>query len=328
VRLAKVHDVEKIAEDIRSMKIRGAGRIARAGAEALLLMVRHSKTRDIEEFLGELEATAKLLYDTRPTAVSLPNGIRYVTRRADEASRTAENVEDLKEAVIKAALMFIEESKRAVEKIGEIGARRVEEGDTLLTHCNSESAISVITTAWKTGKNIHAYVTETRPRFQGRETAKIFGEAGIPTTLIVDGAARHFMNKVDKVIVGADAITANGAVVNKIGTSMIALAAKEARTPFCVAAETYKFSPETTLGELLRIEERSALEVLPAASEKGMGKLTVRNPAFDVTPSEYVDLIITEKGIISPQAAVYLIQQEFGWSVSERSRTPYMIEEE
>ncbi len=323
-------EVEKIADDIRAMKIRGAGRIARAGVKALLITSRYSKAEDTPTFLKELEATAELLYNTRPTAVSLPNGIRYVIKRVSEArsTTTTTNVNELREVAIKAASKFIEDSEKAVEKIGEIGARRIEDGDVLLTHCNSEAAISIILAAWRMGKKIQVYVTETRPRFQGRETAEIFGKVGIPTFLIVDSAARYFMNRVTKVIVGSDAVAANGAVVNKIGTSMMALAAKESRTPFYVASETYKFSPETSLGELIKIEERSSSEVVPEENLKNLANVVVRNPAFDATPPEYVDIIITEKGIIPPQAVIYLIQQEFGWTVLEELRRPYVIEDD
>lgn len=310
------------------MKVRGAGRIARAAVQALLLTSRHSKARDISAFIKELEATSNLLIGTRPTAVSLPNGVRYVMKRVGDSRSTVETVNGMRDVACKAALKFIEESEKAVEKIGEIGARRIEDGDTLLTHCNSEAAISIITTAWKRGKKIQAYVTETRPKFQGLETVERFGRLGIPTFLIVDSAARYFMNKIDKVVVGSDAVAANGAVVNKIGTSMIALAAKESRTLFYVAAETYKFSPATTFGELIKIEERSVSEMIPTSKLKRLSKVTVRNPAFDVTPAEYIDIIITEKGIISPQVAFYLIQQEFGWTVFEESRQPPVIEEE
>jgi len=146
--------------------------------------------------------------------------------------------------------------------------------------------------------------------------------------LIVDSAVRYFMNDVDKVIVGADAVAANGAVVNKIGTSTIALVAKEARTPLYVATETYKFDPETSIGELVTIEERDSSEVAPKKGISDLKTVTVRNPAFDITPPEYIDLIITEKGIIPPQAAISVIQQEFGWMLFEKVTRPRIIEEE
>jgi len=303
--------VLRIAEDIKAMRIRGAGEIARSAVEALLITAENSKASNTKEFVEEIEETARTMMRTRPTAVSLPNGIRYVIHRVREGNLTGQTLEALKETSAKACHEFIENSKTAIERIGEIGARRILDGDTLMTHCDSSAALKVIETAWKKGKKLKVYVTETRPRFQGRITADRLGQMGIPVIMIIDSAVRHFMNQVDRVIVGADAVSANGAVVNKIGTSLMALAAREARTHFLVAAESYKFSPETMFGELVKIEERNASEIISPSDVK-YPSITVANPSFDVTPPEYVDLIITEKGIIPPQAAILLLQESLG----------------
>lgn len=309
--------VTEIAQVIKTMKIRGAGRIARAAVKALRTTAEASEAETIDELVNELNLAAETLLRTRPTAVSLPNGIRYVMWRVLKTKNTASSVEDLKAYTINLANRFIESSKTAVKKIGEIGARRIRDGDTILTHCQSSAVDAIIKKAWKQGKKIRVYSTETRPRFQGRITARTLSQAGIPVTMIIDSAARYFMNEVDKVIVGSDAIAANGAVVNKIGTSLIALAAREARTLFYVAAETYKFSPETLVGELIVIEERSPFELISSGRLKAMKNVSIRNPSFDVTPAEYIDLIITEKGIIPPQGAASILQEEYGWFIGE-----------
>lgn len=303
---------KQIADDIRTMRTRGAGEIARSAVRALIIVAEASKAANVNEFVNELEHASRLLLETRPTAVSLPNGIRYVIHRVRESQKTRRNLEEIRSAAIRAGEEFISSSKTAIQRIGHIGAKRVKNGDILLTHCNSSAAIAIMKTAWEQGKQIQVFVTETRPRFQGWITAKALGEVGIPVTLIPDGAVRFFMDKVDRVIVGADAVTANGAVVNKIGTSMVALAAHEARVRFFVAAETYKFSPETMIGELVKIEERNILEVIPSDELKKMPNVKVRNPSFDITPPEYVDIIITEKGIIPPQGAILVLQEMFG----------------
>ncbi|MCK4952250.1 ribose 1,5-bisphosphate isomerase [Candidatus Bathyarchaeota archaeon] len=313
--------VIEIAQDINKMKIRGAGKIAQVAVEALKVVAESSNAAVTEDFMAEIKLAAKILLQTRPTAVSLPNGIRYVLWRLMQAKKTIEEVEDLKTCVINVADQFIKNSKVAIQKIGEIGARRVKDGDVILTHCHSSAVIAVIKTAWNQGKKICVNCTETRPLFQGRITARTLGQVGIPVTMIVDSATRHFINKVDKVIVGADAITANGAVVNKIGTSMIALVAHEARTPFFVAAETYKFSPETMMGDSIVLEERDSSEIISSKLLKTMKNVFIRNPSFDVTPAEYVNLIITEKGIIPPQGAVSIIQQEYQWFISNEMDT-------
>jgi ribose 1,5-bisphosphate isomerase len=125
------------------------------------------------------------------------------------------------------------------------------------------------------------------------------------------------MREIDMVIVGADAVTVNGAVVNKIGTSQIALAAHERRANMVVAAETYKFAPRTILGELIPIEEREPEEVLPREMAEKLPCVRVRNPVFDVTPPEYIDLIITEAGAIPPQMAYIIIRDLLGWGIQD-----------
>lgn len=298
--------IEKIAQDIRTMKIRGAGRIARAAARAIQIATKESKAETPDEFSKEIEKVAKVLLETRPTAVSLPNAIRYVSIGLKQAHGA--DLWTMKKTVSLRAEEFIKNSEEAVKKIGEIGANRISDGDVILTHCNSQAALSIIKTAFKQGKKIEVFTTESRPVWQGRISARELLKAGIPTTLIIDSAVRHFIRDVDKVVVGADSIAANGAVVNKIGTSAIALAAWEARIPFLVAAETYKFNPDTLSGKLVKIEERDPNELI---NLKHYPKLKVRNPAFDVTPAEYVDFIVTERGIIPPFAAYSLIKEIF-----------------
>lgn len=304
--------LKKIASNIENMRIRGAGKIARYAVLALQTVAEESKAKEEEAFIQDLRAASKRLLSTRPTAVSLANSIRYLMHRVNKARQEGASLEELRSVAVTSAKDFIRESGQAVERIGEIGSRRIQSGDVLMTHCQSNAAAAVMRRAWKDGKKFSVFVTETRPRFQGRKTAALLANDGIPVTIIVDGAARYFMNEVDKVIVGADAITANGALVNKIGTATIASLAHEARTQFIVASETYKFSPETAIGNLVTIEERNAAEVVPNSFLKSYPKISVRNPAFDVTPPEYIDLIVTERGIIPPQGAIMIIHELFG----------------
>jgi len=304
--------IKQIAKDIQTMRIRGAGRIARAAAGALRIASKTSKAKTPTEFMRELDRVSSLLLATRPTAVSLPNAIKFVTLGAKRTRGVG--LQDLREAIISRADEFIKNSNEAVERIGEIGARRISNGDVILTHCNSDCALAVIKTSFKQGKQIKAFVTESRPMRQGLISVRELSGAGIPTTLIVDSAVRHFIRDIDKVIVGADSIAVNGAVINKIGTSQIALIAHEARVPFFVAAESYKFHPDTLVGRLVKIEERDPKEVV---DPRRFPRVKIRNPVFDVTPSEYVDLIITERGIIPPSAAYTVIQELFGWKPGE-----------
>ena len=301
------------AASIKSMEIRGAGRIARAAVEALADYARNLEVSDADAFKREMQKAAEILTETRPTAVSLPNAVRYVMRALD----SFESVEAAREAVLARAAEFIDHSEHAVEWIAEIGARHISDGDVLLTHCNSEAALGCILEAHRQEKEIEVYATEVRPRGQGLITIRALNDAGIRTNYIIDSAVRYFINDVDLVIVGADAIAVNGAVVNKIGTAQIAHAADEARTNVIVAAETYKFAPRTILGEKIAIEERDTGEVLPGTIAENLPFVRVRNPAFDVTPAEYVDLIVTERGAFPPELAYMVIRDYLGWKIED-----------
>jgi ribose 1,5-bisphosphate isomerase len=298
--------LEDIAASIRSMEIRGAAEIARKAAEALRQEAADYDGRDANELWAKMQKGKGTLLASRPTAVSLWNGVQSVFKGASPDL----GAQELRRIIISNADAFIIRSREAVEVIGRIGSKRIRDGDRVLTHCNSKAALSVIIQAHNDGKIIDVYATESRPWRQGLLTAKDLANAGIRTTLIVDSAARWLMKDVDVVVVGADTICSNGALINKIGTSQIALASHEARVPFLVAAETFKFSPKTMYGELVEIEERESSEVVkPGEVPEGT---KVLNPVFDATPPEYIDAIITEVGVVPPSAAYEIIVKELG----------------
>ncbi|MEM0074772.1 MAG: ribose 1,5-bisphosphate isomerase [Nitrososphaerota archaeon] len=294
---------------IRDMRIRGAGRIARAAVKALKDYVSTTDFSSNQELYDKILRAGMKLKSARPTAVSLPNAVNLVLSVAKKNRERNISVKELKELISESCNHFIRTSERAIQAIANIGSKRIVDGDIILTHCNSEAVTAIFTNAKKSGKNFEVYVTETRPRYQGRLTASVLAKRGITVYLIPDSAARLYMHKVDKVLVGADAIASNGAVVNKIGTSQIALVAHESRSRFYVAAETYKLHPTTMLGELVEIEQRSPFEVVPRSWIKENPKVQVKNPAFDVTPPEYIDIIITEQGIYPPQGIVFLMRE-------------------
>jgi len=316
--LTKVYipkEVIEIRDHIRTMKIRGAGAIACAGAKALAIAAEKYVGNDVNEFIKYIEYVANYVRSARPTAVSLPNALMYVMNRLRKSR--VKSVNEAVKIIVDSANEFINYSLNAIKIIGELGANRIEHGDVIMTHCHSTAALSVIITAYRQGKVSKVFVKETRPRMQGLITAKALVDEGLDVTLIPDSAVRYYMRKVNKVVVGADTIAANGAVVNKIGTSMVALAAKEARVRVYVAAETYKFSPLTLIGELVPIEIRDPTEVVSPEWLKENPTVEIFNPVFDVTPPEYIDAIITEKGVIPPQAAILILTEEYGLSVKE-----------
>lgn len=288
------------------MKVRGAGKIARCGAKAMADFAAAYEGTDVLEFKEDVRSAMKILLDSRPTAVSLWNGVHASVRGVEDA----EDVQTGKSMLVSNGNSFVKASEEAVGRIARIGARRIKDGDTLMTHCNSSAAIGCIAEAIRQGKHVSVYATETRPWRQGMLTVRDLSEAGADTTLIIDGAVRTVMPRIDRVFVGADTITSSGTLINKVGTSQLALAADEARVEFNVCAETYKFSPMTLLGDTVTIEERDIDEVArPGELPDGV---KVFNPVFDATPSRYIDNIITEAGVIGPGSVYGVMVDQLG----------------
>ena len=299
-------DVDTTVEAIKSMEIRGAGRIARAGASALADYATNFKGDDPKVFIAGIMDSKDRILGSRPTAVSLWNGVHATIKGVD----ACDTVEGMRELIVSNAERFNKASLDAVKTIGEIGAKRIQDGDIILTHCNSSAALSVIKTAFRQGKKFRVYATESRPWRQGILTVNELAKESIDITLIIDSAVRSVMKSVTKVFVGADTITSHGTLVNKIGTSQLALAANEARVQFYVCSETYKFSPMTLFGDMVTIEERDHDEV--AKREILDPAVKIFNPVFDSTPSKYIDGIITEVGLISPGSVYHVMTDQLG----------------
>lgn len=297
---------EDVAESIRSMEIRGAAEIARRAAQALKEEAVAYSGDDLKGLRSRMERSRDVLLASRPTAISLWNGVQYVFKDTSKVS----TAEEYRTKVSENADRFINRSKSALKTIGRLGANRIQDGDKVVTHCNSKAAIAVMAEAWAQGKRFEVFATESRPWRQGVLTANDLAKLGIPVTIIIDSAVRYIMKDMDKVFVGADTIASNGALINKIGTSQVALAAHEARVPFTVCAETFKFSPRTIYGELVKIEERDPTEIVRPGEVPPQVK--VFNPVFDATPPEYIDSIVTEIGVIPPYAAYNIIIKELG----------------
>ena len=264
------------------------------------------KGNDRATFLSDMERAKNILLESRPTAVSLWNGVHASIKGVEEQKDVGEMISLIQSN----AATFIENSNNAVRFIGEIGAKRVRDGDVIMTHCNSSVALSVIKTAFRQGKDIKVYATESRPWRQGILTVTDLAKEGIDTTLIIDSAVRSVMKKVNEVFVGADTITSHGALINKVGTSQLALAAHEARVQFYVCSETYKFSPLTLFGDRVTIEERDISEVVKEGEIPASVK--VFNPVFDSTPAKYIDAIITELGMMSPGSVYDVMIRQLG----------------
>jgi len=299
--------VKDTAERIRKLQVQGARNVAIAAVKAIQTQAEQTQAKDKSAFLSELKESQTILAASRETEPLMRNAIRFINTKAQEAD--TEKVAELSRLVFSTANQFLAELNASRERTAEIGAKRIRDGMIIFTHCHSSTVTRMIVKAKNQGKTFKVICTETRPAFQGRITAKELVDLGIETTFIVDSAARTYMGDVDLVVVGADAITSEGNVVNKIGTSNIAVLAHEARKPFYAVSELLKFDPETLGGECEKIEQRSPVEVWNEAPPK----LAIRNPAFDVTPNRYIHGLICEEGIIAPQAIVEVMRRRYPW---------------
>jgi ribose 1,5-bisphosphate isomerase len=283
--------VSRIIRNIKSMKIQGAREVAKAGLECFILTAKSSKARNRSEFVKEIRNLAGVLAKTRVTEPMLRNVMKNVLLKLNEY----EGFENIGSATVNVCKGEMREMDLALINIAKIGSGQIENGDRVLTHCHSHDVIGIFLEAKKEGKRFEVIVTESRPRLQGILTAKDLLKAGIKVTYCVDSAIGWVMKKIDKVLVGCDAILADGSIVNKIGTFPIALVAEKFGVPFLVAGETLKFDTQTLMGIPEPIEKREAKEIIEPRKLPGA---RIINPAFDVTPADYIYTLITEKGIM------------------------------
>lgn len=307
-RRVDLRDVPHVFEAIRSLRVRGAPAIGVAAAYGAVLGARSRPETRIA-----LHAATDALRGSRPTAVNL----FWALDRMDKVARDWPGPDgpDLVRRLLDEAVAIAEEDRAMCRAIGRHGAALVVDGESLLTHCNAGglatadygTALAVIFTAHESGKRVHVFVDETRPLLQGsRLTAWELQRRGVPCTLICDSMAAQVMKegRVQRVVVGADRIAANGDAANKIGTYGVAVLAHAHGIPFYVAAPSSTFDLTLADGSKIPIEERDPREITHGfgrqTAPEGVG---VYNPAFDVTPARLIAGIITEHGVIHSTAA-------------------------
>ena len=302
----EITDYKEAADAIKRLAVRGAPAIGVAAAYAVVLGAMQIKTKVKAEFIAKLKNITQTLSESRPTARNL----FWAIERMEETVMKGESTEEIKTDLIEKAIQIQRAQLESDKHLSLFGATLLDEGYTVLTHCNTGvlatagygTALGVIKQAFAEGRKIKVIATETRPLLQGaRLTAFELQRASIPFTLITDSMAGPLMHKglIDAVIVGADRIARNGDTANKIGTYSLAVLAKEHGLPFYVAAPTNTVDLSLATGDGIVIEERSPEEVTGFQGMRVAPEgVRVYNPAFDVTPHQYITAIVTEKGIV------------------------------
>jgi methylthioribose-1-phosphate isomerase len=312
VDILECRDHATVADAIRHLRVRGAPAIGVTAAMGVALGAQSIQCSDHQEFRTAVLEICDHLAATRPTAVNLFWAIERMKHVVD--TNNGKPVDEIKTYLVQEAIAIQQEDIAMCRSMGQYGAKLIQDGQTILTHCNAGAlatagygtALGVVRAAWESGKNIQVFAGETRPVLQGaRLTAWELMQDGIPVTLITDNMAGTFMRqgKIQVCVVGADRIAANGDVANKIGTYSVAVLAKAHGIPFYVAAPSSTIDTVTLTGEAIPIEERRREEVLSVHGSHPIApdNVKVLNPAFDITPAELVSGIITERGVFAPQ---------------------------
>ncbi|MFX1312349.1 MAG: translation initiation factor eIF-2B [Promethearchaeota archaeon] len=289
----------KDAERIRSLEIQGATNVAISAIDFLSSYAKRLKCENMEIGFENLYKARDILIETRPTEPAMKNGLNFIIKKLEEEKEhcDANYISDFIEKYKDQYYNMLQNSKK---KIAEIGARRIPAASkkyVVMTHCHSSLVAAILLEAKKQEKNFMVINTETQPILQGRKTAKKLLDAGIEVVHIVDSAmrwaVRHF--QVDLIIIGADSITSEGTIINKIGSRLLALVAHEEHVPFYVASPLLKYNPETNLGILEIIEMRNPKEIW----ENPPKGIKILNPAFETVSRRYIDGLITEAGIFA-----------------------------
>jgi len=308
-------DHKSVAQAIKDMVVRGAPAIGAAAAFGLALAGYESTAGSSSDLLNDLRAASNTLKAARPTAVNLAWALdRILNRISTQSVPSWDDTDAIRQVILDEAQRIAEEDVEINKRMAEHGAALINDGDTVIHHCNTGAlatvdwgtALGVIRTAHEQGKKIHVLVDETRPRLQGaRLTAWELDQYGIPYEIITDNMAGYFLRagKAQKVLFGADRVAANGDVANKIGTYMLALAAHDNGVPAYAVVPTSTVDLSLEHGGLIPIEERDPEEVLGIqfhGERVAPIEAEARNIAFDVTPNRLITGIVTENGVVYP----------------------------
>lgn len=300
----------EVADGIRDMVVRGAPAIGVSAAYGIALGAKNFVGTSVADLEEELDYVSDVMARTRPTAVNLFWAIDRMKRTFQKAKAEDKSVSEIKQILLEDAKAIQEEDIESQRLIAQFGGELIENDSTVLTHCNAGAlatggvwgtALGVIRGAVDQGKRVSVFADETRPYLQGaRLTAWELLQDNIPVTLITDNMSGHIMKqgKIHAVVVGSDRIAANGDVANKIGTYMVAVLARQHNIPFYVAAPLSTVDLNCPTGHEIPIEERDIREITHVRDiQLAPEGISVSNPAFDVTPNEFVTAIITEKGV-------------------------------
>ncbi|MBU0461445.1 MAG: hypothetical protein KJ574_02555 [Nanoarchaeota archaeon] len=295
----------KVVTDIKSLKIQGAKNVAIEATKSLKYILDISNSLTKQALIKNLNEARKLLFATRPTEPGMRNSVSFALSRIDQLPTKEAIIRDVEQNINQALDYFDEAEKRIVE----IGKKKIRDDSIICTHCHSSTVIKILIQAHKEGKRFEVHNTETRPFFQGRITAKELSDQGIKVVHYVDAAVRMSLKKADLFLIGADAITSEGKVINKIGSELFAEVANKYGVPVYSCAHAWKLDPKTAWGFEEEIEMRQAKEIWA----KPPKNVKIYNYAFEQVSPAMISGIISELGIYQPLTFIEEVRRAYPW---------------
>jgi len=293
-------EIISFVDEIRDDKTHGASQLARQAANVLKAAAQRSQASSVNEFLLEQREIGERLMLARLAMAPVFNIVGRLLMAVSEKAAEVD-LNSIRQLTISKADELVSGSLQAIARVAEYGCELIADGDRVMTHSYSSTVVAALKEAFNKRKNMEVVSTRSGPGRTGERIAQELGLYGIPVTFIDDTATGLYISMVNKVVVGADRVCADGKVVNGIGTYQLALAARTAGVPFYVLCEALKFDPRLR-GDEVDLEEKEPSEVIePGKLPPGV---RVRNPYFDITPLELVAGIVTENGLLTPKDVV------------------------
>ena len=301
-------EIIDLIDEIRDDKTHGASQLARQAAKVLKATAERSQAESVDQFLLEQREVSRELMSARPAMAPVFNIINQLLKTITEET-AGMDLDSIRQLTVAKSDEAIDNSLKAVANVARYGSELIADGDTIMTHSYSSTVIAALKEASSKRRNIEVMVTRSGPGRTGERIAQELIHHGIPVTFIDDAAMGLYISTANKVVVGADRVCADGAVINGIGTCQLALASERAGTPFYVLCETLKFDPRLSSSEV-DLEEKETSEVI----EPGRlpPEVRVKNPYFDITPLELVTGTVTENGLLTPQQVISYMEEHPG----------------
>jgi len=293
---------QSIVRDIKELKIQGAQNVAKASAKGINIIAEQSKGKSREVILGELKKAKDILVKTRATEPAMRNVLSYLFYNLRD-------YEDILKELDKRSKYIKKHFEDSEKSIARIGSKKIAKESVVFTHCHSSTVVNILKEAKSHKEDFEVYNTETRPMFQGRITAKELARVGIKVTHFVDNGGRLALKEADIMLIGADAITSEGKIINKIGSEMFSEIADKYDVPVYVCSDSWKFDPNSIFGYEEEIEKRSGEEVWVGAPYG----VVIDNRAFEKVDPDLISGIISELGVYKPEIFIEEVKRAYPW---------------